>query len=52
MGRGQNGIENREAEELICTAHVHELRRGGCWIVEWYRVGGNKGEKKREICNR
>ena len=42
MGRGQNGIENREAEELICTSHGYELSRGnagGLWDA------GQRGDK-------
>ena len=43
MGRGQNGVGNRELKELICTTHGHELSAGECWRVEgaWWR--GNKG---------
>ena len=42
---------NREAKELMCMTHGHELSGGGCWR-EW-GVGqrGIKGRKKWENCN-
>ena len=51
MGRGQNGIGNREIKDLICTTHGHELRWGG--MLEGWGVqcgGGIKGEDW-ENCN-
>ena len=30
---GKNSIGNREAKELICTAHGHELRWSGYRVV-------------------
>ena len=38
----KNSIGNREAKELICTIHGHELRGGDCW-----REGG--GEQREKI---
>ena len=46
-GEVNNSIGNREAKELICTTHEHELRGGGSAGGRgWCRVEGNKGEKK------
>ena len=30
-GEGKNSIGNREAKELTCTTHGHELKWGECW---------------------
>ena len=50
MGRGQNGVGNRELKELICTTHGHELRRGECWRVGGMQdEGGIKGEKLGKV---
>ena len=47
QGDVKNSIGNREAKELICTTHEHELRGGGSTGGRgWCRVEGNKGEKK------
>ena len=34
QGEVKNSIGNRDAKELTCTAHGHELRWGDCWM-EW-----------------
>ena len=51
QGEVKNNVGNREAKELMCTTHGHELSGGGCWR-EW-GVGqrGIKGRKKWENCN-
>ena len=51
QGEVKNSIGNREAEELICMTHGHELRRGdagGRWSAGWR---GIKGRGKRDNCN-
>ena len=41
----KGSIENREAKDLICMTHVHELIRGDC-RKEWgYWAEGGKGAK-------
>ena len=45
MGRGQNGIGNREFKELICTTQGHELSGG---MLEGWGVQGRGGIKERE----
>ena len=43
---------NGEAKELMCRTHGHELSGGrGMMVGEWYRVDGNRGEKKWDNCN-
>ena len=50
MGRGQNGIGNRELKELMCTTHGHELRGvGNAGMLEG--GGGMKGVGNWENCN-
>ena len=48
QGEVKNSRGNREAKELICTTHGHELRVGGCWKVGGQSAGqkGKKGRKK------
>ena len=42
---------NREAKELRCTTHGHELREG-MLVGGRYRVEGRKGEEKKwDDCN-
>ena len=40
----KNSIGNREAKELICMIHGHELKGGGggCWQEGMFRAEGNK----------
>ena len=47
----KNSIGNREAKELLCTTHGHELR--GVMPEGWEcRVDGDKGEKTEwDYCN-
>ena len=47
-GEGKNSIGNREANELICMIHGHELKGGGggCWQEGMFRAEGNKRQKK------
>ena len=40
MGGVNNSIGNREAKELICTAHGHELKGGGMLEGGGYKVEG------------
>ena len=45
QGEVKNSIGNREAKELICMTHEHELRRRG-ELLEGGGVEGGKGKKK------
>ena len=41
IGEVKHSIGNREAKELVCMTHGHELRVGECWRVGGCReVGG------------
>ena len=46
QGEVKNGIGNREAKELICMTHEHELRGG---IAGEKGVIGWRGGKRRKI---
>ena len=43
---GVKSIGNGEAKDLVCTTHGHELRGEECRKVGWFRVEGDRGEKK------
>ena len=45
MGVVKNSIGNREAKELICITHGHELRRGNSGVWGMQGRGGIKGRK-------
>ena len=47
----KNSIGNREAKELICMTHGHELRRGNDGGREVAGCRGIKGRKKWDNCN-
>ena len=42
QGEVKNSIGNREAKELICTTHGHELKQG---MLEGRRAAGQRGNK-------
>ena len=48
MGRGKNGLGNRELKELVCTTHMNKV--GGCWRVGGEGQRGDKGGNW-EHCN-
>ena len=45
-GGGVKSIGNGESKEHVCTTHGHELRGEECRKVGWFRVEGDRGEKK------
>ena len=48
-GKVKNSIGNREARELICMTHGHELSGGECWRFGGVQSGGGMGETRKTV---